>query len=126
MLNHAIQAAPTVAEEPYEDSDMDEGLTKEIVEGSFSEPISLPAQSANSRPVKRKPITRPIRDAADHIVEGEESEEYNVALAKQLARQWAAAFDPDSIKIAPEVKGESISLASLWQAGKESREGGNK
>lgn len=133
ILNQSIRAAaPIVPEESY-DGDMDEGLNPGIVNAAQSNVSSpfAPVRSERSRPVVQKDRRALVRQrlSASLAAENDDAEndddfapeiggnDYNKAQASLLARQWAEAFDPDGIEIAPRVGNEVVKFGTLWQQG---------
>lgn len=131
ILHKAIQAAPSVSEVPYDDGDMDEGLTPEIVDGTQAtagyrdEFIVPPARSERSQPVKRKVRQKPRFEQQQAIqIDGDDDEfgaeetaggyeGYDPDRVKRLARQMAASFDPNGVHVVSEASGDRMTFGQL-------------
>lgn len=129
ILNQSIRAAAPIVEEESYDGDMDEGLNPGVVnaaESNLSSPFA-PVRSERSRPVVQKDRRALARQRLSQSLAAENDDDdfapesggndYNKAQASMLARQWAEAFDPDGIEIAPKVGNEVVKFGTLWQQG---------
>lgn len=135
ILNKAIQAAAPVADDPYEGSDMDEGLTPQSVRASDQDLDDLglpPARSARSQPVKRKTRQRPTFASTRNVIkvdgeddEGEEDEggheAYDPNRLAMLRRKMIQAYAgvADDIQIGSPVQGENMTFKQLHDQAKQ-------